>query len=191
MARSLTGGQDAALSAAHHVECLFIEVDFASGVQRYTTAAAPMPWNGFTWQGGVDPSVIGVLRETEQGEQVGLQIRLSGVPSSQRAIALAEHIQGRRLSVWVAPMSVTTYALEGTPILDFQGLMDAPEIDDAEDGTMTITVDVESKEARFLRPNVRRYTDRDHQQRFPNDTICRFTSQTEKTIVWPKASFFR
>ena len=191
MARSLTAPQITALAGAHHVECLFIEVDFTSGVQRYTTAAAPMTWNGFTWAGGVDPAVLGVLRETEQGEQVGLQIRLSGVPSSQRAIALGEHIQGRRLSVWVAPMSVDTYALVDTPILDFQGLMDSPELDDAEDGTMTITVDVESKEARFLRANVRRYTDRDHQQRFPNDTICRFTSQTEKTIVWPKAAFFR
>ena len=191
MARSLTISQQAALEAQHHVECLFIEVDFPSGIQRYTTAAAPMSWNGNTWQGGVDPSIIAPIRETEQSEAVGLQIKLSGVSSAQRALVLGTHMQSRRLSIWVAPMSAATYALVGDPILDFQGLIDTPEIEDSDDGTMTITVDVESRAARLLRPRISRYTDRDHQRRHPGDTICRFTSQTERVIVWPSASYFR
>jgi hypothetical protein len=191
MARSLTVGQQSAIAAAHHVECLFIEVDFPSGVQRYTTAAAPMTWNGNTWQGGVDPAWLGPIRETEQSESVGLQVRLSGISSAQRSLALNTHMQGRRMTIWFAPMDASTYALLGTPIKEFEGLIDSPEIEDAEDGTMTITVEVESRAARLLRSGVRRWTDRDHQQQYPGDGFCRFTSQTEKVLVWPSAAFFR
>ena len=189
--KAYSSAQQSAIAASHHAECLFIEVDFTSGVQRYCTAGASMSWSGYTWTGGVDPSWIEPLRETEDSEAVGAKIRLSGVPSSQRSLALAEHIQGRRITIWIAPMSVTTYALIETPVKEFEGLLDVANLIDADDGTLTIEVEIESKMARFLRVNVRRYTDRDHQQRYPGDTICRFTQQAERTVIWPAATFFR
>lgn len=197
MAKSLTVSQDAAIAADLHAECLLIEVDLSSGVQRYTTAGTTLPAarfdpgsRGLDWIGGVNPGAIAAVRETEQSEAVGLQLRLSGVPSSQRALVLNEHIQSRRLTIWLAPMTLDAFQFIDTPVKEFEGLLDTMTLDYADDGTITITVDVESKMARMLRPNLRRYTDRDHQQRFPGDTIMRFTSQTERTVVWPSANYF-
>lgn len=185
MPKSLTANQIAALAASHHVEAYFIEADLPGTVLRYTTAGADMAWNSQTWLGGIDPSWISEIRETESGETVGLRITLSGVSSSQRSAALALNIRGRRLSIWMAPMSTTTYQLLDTPVLEWEGQLDTMYPEDREDGTLAIIVEAENEDARFLRANTRRYTDRDHQQRFPGDTICRFTSQTERTIVWP------
>jgi hypothetical protein len=189
--KSYSVSQQAALAAAHRAEVLFIEVDFSSGVQRYCTAAVPMTWGGYTWTGGVNPTSIEPIRETEQAEAVGHKIKLSGVPSSQRAIVLAEHIQGRRITFWRADLDVTAYTIIGTPVKEAESLLDTATLIDEDDGTLTIEVELESKMARFLRANVLRYTAADHQQLYPSDTICRFTPQTGRTVVWPSAAFFR
>lgn len=194
MPKSISVSQVAAMQSGHHVECLFVEVDLPTGIQRYTTAGASMTWNGQTWIGGADPSWLEPIRETESQEMVGLKITLAGVSSSQRAIALGQQIQGRRITIWVAPMSASTYTLIDTPIVEWEGLLDVMYVEDRETASgleQVLVIEAETEDARFLRANVRRYTDRDHQQRFPGDTICRFTAQSEKTIVWPAAAFSR
>lgn len=201
MAKSLTVDQAAALAAPHHVECLLIQVDLPTGVQRYTTAGATLPSTvydpgtlGLPWIGGVDPSAIEPVRESEASEAIGLKVTLSGVPSSQRALALGQHIQGRAFDMWVAPMDPTTYTVVGTPVPEFSGMLDVlyPEYRETESGIQVVLVcEIESDMARLLSTNETRYTDRDHQRLHPGDTICRFTSQSEKTLVWPSASFFR
>lgn len=194
MPKSISVSQTAAMQAGHHVECLFIEVDLPTGVQRYTTAGATMSWDGQTWIGGVDPSWLEPIRETESQEMVGLKITLSGLSSSQRAIALGQNVQGRRITIWVAPMSATSYTLIDTPIVEWEGLLDVMYVEDRGSESspeQALVIEAETEDARFLRANIRRYTDRDHQQRFPGDTICRFTSQSEKVIVWPAAAYFR
>lgn len=200
MAKSLTTDQQNAVEAAHRVEVQFIEVDFDAGVQRYTTAGATIPYAAFdpgtltmNWVGGVDPASIDAIRETEASEAVGLKIALAGISSSQRSLALSEHIQGRAFTLWTGWMNTSTYALIGTPVLEFAGMLDImyPEDRQTEAGLLQLLiVEVESKAARMLRANVRRYTDRDQQQRHPGDTICRFTSQNERSVVWPAAAYF-
>lgn len=198
MAKSFTTPQQTALAASHHVEAILVEIDFASGVQRYTTAAASLPASLFdpgsrslAWAGGANPTAIDLIRETEGSEAVGLKITLDGISSSQISLALSQHIQGRRFSMWLAPMSATSYTLIDTPALIFEGMLDVmyPELRD--NGESALVVEVESDMARLLRPAIRRYTDRDHQQRFPGDGIFRFAGQVDKVIVWPAASYFR
>lgn len=196
--KSYTAGQQSAIGAEHAVCCLLIEADLPTGARRYTTAGATIKASAFDpgtlsldWIGGVSPTAIAPIRETENNEAVGLEITLSGVSSSQRSLALAQHVQGRRLSIWVAPMSATTYALEGTPVKEWEGLIDVLRPSDSAEGVLSLAVEVETRGARLLRPNLRRYTDADHQSMYPGDTICRWTSQSERTLVWPSAALMR
>ena len=198
MPKYLSGPQLAALDGREVVEVLFCEVDFVSGIQRYCTAGAALTASAFdpgslglSWQGGADPRVLAPIRETESGEAVGWQITLSGISPSQRALAMAEHIQGRRITLWHGVMDPDTLSLIGTPVVEFEGLLVTMSPVDDESGVMSLVIDAETEEARFLRPNERRYTDRDHQARYPGDTICRFTQQSERNVVWPTAAALR
>lgn len=198
MAKSLTANQQTAIEASHQITCLMVEVQFAAGVyQRYTTAGATISYTSFDpnsrlldWVGGVQPSSIEPIRETEQGESVGLKLTLSGIPTSQRSLVLTEQIQGRAFEMWIGIMD-SAYQFIGAPVREFKGFLDIAYFVDKPDGTQDLIVEVESEETRFLRPAEVRYTDRDWQRRNPGDTICRFTAQAERTIVWPSSGFFK
>ena len=190
--------QQSALAASHVVDLLFCEVDLPSGIQRYTTAGASIAATSFdpgvlgvSWAGGADPSVLAPIRETESGEAVGLSITLSGVSQAQRSAALGSAIQGRRITLWHGVMDPDSLQLIGTPVVEFEGLLDTMSPTDSADGVLSVVIEAETEEARFLLPNERRYTDRDQQSRYPGDTICRWTQQSERTIVWPTAAALR
>jgi hypothetical protein len=199
--KAYSAPQQTALAAAHHAECHLIEFAFTSGVQRFATSGAPIAASSFdpgsrgtAWQGGFDPSSIGVIRETDLPEAVGLRITVSGVSSSQRALALSEPVQGRRLSIWLCQFDPANYTVIGTPVLEWEGMLDVVYPQDRDDGgglIQSIIIEAESEDARFLRAQMRRYTDRDHQQRFPGDRFFEFSPQVNKTLIWPAAAYFR
>lgn len=189
--KSYTSPQITAAAAQHHAHCYLFEIDFPTGVQRFTTAGATLPASFYdpgtlsqSWIGGVSPTMVEALRDTESDEAVGIKFRLSGLSSSQINMALTYPVQGRRVTVYVAVLDTASqYALVGTPILDHEYMLDVVYPEDR-DGVRELVVEAESEEARFLRSNEWRYTDQNHRSRYPDDTICRFTSQEQQSVIW-------
>lgn len=186
--RSLTSGQATTLASGVLECCWFVELQFDSATLRVTTAGHTMDWGGYSWLGSglllsVDPVV-----EASTLEATGTKVSLSGVPTSMLALALAEPTQGRTAIIRSVFRSVETGQIVDTPPVEMQGIIDVPQIDISPDGTFTVAITIESDLADFSRPNVRRYTDADHQARYPGDrALERVGSVVLQTLVWPSA----
>ena len=182
--RTISTAMRNALDAAHVASALFIQCDFASGTQFYTTAGASVSWNGSTWLGTGGLIAIDPIRETAGVEAVGLRLTLSGVPPAMVSLALAEHVQGRAITIWAAAMDLLSQPV-GSPVQVYAGRMDTMTIEESGE-TATVSLTVESEMAALMRSSVRRYTDADQQKQFPGDLIFNYVPQmTEKVLPFP------
>lgn len=169
----------------------FAEFDFnEGGISRYCTASFTFPWNGFNWIGMGGLVSLDPIRETGDVEAVGLKAALTGfdttISPSPVALALTSNVQGRSCKIWLGILN-PNYTLKGAPTLEFQGRVDTLTVTE-EDGKAIMTVTMESRFAAILRPNVRRFTDRDQQQAYPGDKYFEFLPQMrERVIVFPTA----
>lgn len=169
--------------------CAFVQLEFTSGTQRYTTLPYDTSWNGNTWIGVGRLAEISEIRESEALVATGVQITLSGLPASLVSLALAENVQGRTCTIWFAALGADSAVLD-TPPVEFKGKVDTVPIQ-LDDGTARIVVNVESVLADFARPKVRRFTDADQQAVYPGDRFFEFVPQmVEKEIIWPARSWF-
>lgn len=189
--RTTTGALDSAHAAAHVVKCMFIEFQFTSGTQRYTTAGHSIFWSPNTYVGLGNVISIEEIRESESLEAIGLRLGISGVSSSNISLARTEAVQGKTCRIWDAALDPTTRAIVSDPVLEFQGRIDTLDIEDSGD-TCQIAVNIESRMADFARPNIRRFNDADQQKQYAGDLFFQFVPQmAEKTLVWPSVEFFR
>ena len=86
--------------------------------------------------------------------------------------------------VWV--LNPDTLALDDTPVIEFEGRLDSPQLNDGDKSTISITA--ESRMAALLGSSVRRYTDADQQKYHPGDTWCKFSAvMAERLILFPSA----
>jgi hypothetical protein len=173
--------------------CAFVKLELDSGTQRYSTLPYDMSWNdgtgAATWIGTGSLAQISEMRESEGLIANGVQITLSGLPTSFVSIALSENIQGRVATIWFAALGSSNQVLD-TPPVEFKGSIDFPPIG-INGGQATIVVNVESRIADFARPRVRRYNDADQQAAYPGDLFFEFTPQmVAMTLVWPARSWF-
>lgn len=169
--------------------CAFVQLDFDSGTQRYTTLPYTTTWNGYTWTGTGSLASISEIRESEALVAAGVKIVLSGVPSALIALALSENIQSRDCTIWFAALGADNQ-VQDTPPIEFKGSVDNPEVV-IDQGACSITINVESKLADFARPKVRRYNDADQQHEYPGDKFFEFVPQmAEKEIIWPARAWF-
>lgn len=170
--------------------CAFVQLDFTSGTQRYTTLPYTVTWNGNDWTGLGNLVEISEIREAEALVATGVKITLSGIPASFVSLALSESIQSKDCTIWFAALG-TDGTVQDTPPIEFKGSVDNPEI--AIDApNCTITINVESVLADFARPKVRRYNDADQQAEYPGDRFFEFVPQmTERTIIWPARQWFK
>lgn len=189
--KTLTGWSSTDLKVENLPVIAFAEFDFGpSGISRYCTASFTFPWNGFDWLGLGGLVSLDAIKETGEIEAVGLRATLAGfdtsISPSPVSLVLNETVQGRSCKIWLGIMN-SIYQLVGTPVLEFQGRIDTLTIEE-EEGTATMSINMESRFASILRPNVRRYTDRDQQQVSSGDKYFEFVPQMrERVIVFPSA----
>ena len=179
----------AALAAGHLQFVMFVELQFTSGTQRYSTAGESITWSGYTWVGVGALANMREIRESESLEAIGVEITLSSIPSSILALALGEDVQGKTCKIYSVAM--LNGVIQDTPPVEYIGRVDTLAI--SENGKSgSITVNVESRLADFARPRVRRYTDQDQQALYPGDLFFQFVAQMpERQIVWPAKEFFK
>lgn len=165
-----------------------VDMEFASGTLRATTAPVDIEWGGNTYLGARQVA-IDEIRD-QGGELQGLKFTLSGVPSELIAVALAEDYRGRPVTVRMALLDPETQAI-GAVIPLWSGSMDQMPVRHGAD-TSSITMTAESRGISFGRPKPIRYTHADQQRLYPGDMALEYVTQQSQTPdVWPSASFFK
>lgn len=184
-----TNTQNALASDAAGI-AVFIQLDFASGTQRYWTGAYDISWNSQTWTGAGGLCEVGEIRETEQLVSTTVPLRLHGTSSALVSLLLSERVRGRSCTLWFAALDASENVMD-TPPVEFAGKLDEPAVRlDAEEGY--VQVNVVSKAADWAKPKERRYNDQDQQNEYPGDTIFDGIHNTaEMQIVWPARSWFK
>lgn len=182
MSRTLTGAVDSALAAENVPIIAFVELDFASGFVRCTTAGYDITWDSQTWKGLGNLASIEAVGESTEFFAHGVSMQLSGIPPAMVTVARTEHYQGRQARIWLAPLGAN-YNVLADPYLAWVGRMDVMTIQMGR--TATIGLTTETRFADWDRPRTRLYSDADQQAEFAGDTGFRYLEQlVEKTITW-------
>ena len=182
--KTIGSAMQTALASSHVQFIAFIECDFLSGVQRYTTCGYSLNWNGYSWLGLGGIVSISEIKETAELEAVGVKLEISGAPLATLSLALQEKPQGRSAKIWFAVFDSDTGLLVDSPMAEYVGRMDTLSIARG-DSSCTIAVNVESRMSDFARPAAGRLTDADQQRRHPGDKFFEFVPQfAERELVF-------
>lgn len=186
---------------------IFAELFFDSVTIRVWSGLGTITWNGeqYTGLGGLID--VSPLEETQQLQAKGISCTLSGVPSTNVAMALTERCRGRPFRMWLGalPDAVNNVELEdesgivltedggnillenqlvGEPLRLFTGMMDVMEFED-NGTTASIRLTVESSMIIGERTKIARYTTEDQKKKYPDDKGLDFINQLQdKEIVW-------
>jgi hypothetical protein len=166
MARDLTAGVITQLQAASVEVGVLFEGEFASGWVRLWSGVGTLSWDGKSWSGVGTLLGISGIDETNEIRASGLTVSLSGVPSDLLSAALGDARSGKTGRVYLAFFSGGSIVAD--PILQFEGRLDVPAIEDGPD-TATISISYESELIDLERARERRYTPEDQAIDFPGD----------------------
>jgi len=165
---------------------LIVKLEFDSGDLRVWSGLGDLTFNGEVYSGVGDLGRISQIEEGIEQRAFGINLELSGIPTTTVSLALQEELQSRRAQVWLGFFD-DNYQLISTPVLLFRGRMDKMDVE--MDETARIVLTAESRLIDWNRPRIRRYTDGDQQELFSGDLGFQFISDTtEKEIVWGGAT---
>ena len=187
MTRGLDAAQKTAVAAETVIPIYLAELDFASGFVRVTTAPFSITFESNTYLGVGDVGGISKIEETIEGRAHRVTLTLVGVKNSYISIALDEDYQGRDAKIWKAYLD-TSYAIISAPIAAFWGIMDVMVIKRGPE-TAQIDLQIVSRFAKWERaPDSPRWSNEDHQKRFPGDKFFEFMPQITagKEVIWGK-----
>lgn len=138
--------------------------------------------DGNTYTGGGVLLEISDIRESSDIAAYGATLTLSGIPSNQINLALAEPYHGRKC---IIKFGVKAFdALPTAAFTLFSAEMDQMNFDHGPE-TTTISLDVESRMIDLRSARLRRYTDADQQSRFPGDLAYEFVTRLQgESLEW-------
>jgi hypothetical protein len=182
MSRGLPSALATAASSDLFPPAFFVELDWPGGVVRVWTHYGDISWGGNTWVGTGHLGSIGNIAESDDLRANGIALKLSGIPSANVALALANDSQGRDGKVYLGAMDGAG-GLVSDPIVVFAGFIDFTVIED--DGTTaSITVQL-AKEFTNRKAQPRRYTHEDQQIDHPGDMFFEFLAgNLGKEFAW-------
>jgi hypothetical protein len=185
MSRSITVGVSNAISATQVRPALLWYGQFTSGNAYLWTGLGNLSWNSITWSGAGTLLGISNIEESSEIKAAGINVTLSGVPSSLISLALGDVRQGYECSVYMAFFDANN-AIISDPVLVFEGRLDTASI--VEDGeTSTVSITYESRLIELQRSKEIRYTDEEQQRLFSGDLGLQYvTSLQDSQITWGK-----
>lgn len=182
MARDLTASVITQLQAASVEVGVLFEGEFASGWVRLWSGVGTLSWDGKSWSGVGTLLGISGIDETNEIRASGLTVSLSGVPSDLLSAALGDARSGKTGRVYLAFFSGGSIVAD--PILQFEGRLDVPAIEDGPD-TATISISYESELIDLERARERRYTPEDQAIDFPGDLGFNYVAALQDAqITW-------
>lgn len=199
MIASLTFGQLAALNGGRLPYVVFVLLNWAlapadeallGGTRYLCSAMRDFDWDGHTWRGMGALATMESITENTTNEITGTKLTIPSASLTTRAQILQQKIQGTECKVWVGLLD-DNEALIDSPVLEYRGTIDVPELADNADAegrtiSTSVSITVEGLMVDFRRTGrYRRFTDRDQQQMYPGDTFCRFVGGLkEKALGW-------
>ena len=185
MARDLTAGMVAEVTAASLAPIFLFKAEFDSGNLQLWTGFGEITFNSDVYTGGGDLLGISSVLETQDIKATGISVRLTGLTSEIISIALAEDYQGRAFSLYFGCLSAG--ALVANPFLVFKGKMDVIELDDSGEA-VDVSLSVENQLIDLEKPNARRYTSEDHKVTYEDDKFFDFVPDLqEREIILGKS----
>lgn len=186
--RTLSNAAVAALQRSPLPIALLVEMDLTTTVYL-CTAGINLVIGGNTYLGAGGLGRIEAVQESP-AEIKPLRFELSGVPSTQIALALAEPVQGKAVRIKTAIFDPDTYQVIETR-LRWQGRLDVFAIEDGET-TATLMCSAEHAAIDLLRVATVVYSDTEQRRLNSNDPSLQFMAgQADQRLVWPAASFFK
>jgi hypothetical protein len=181
--RNISSTNIAASSADVIHEVIFVKLEFDSGNVNLHSELGEISFGGDTYTG------VGKLGSVSNSDEVSdlsaapFSIGLSGLPNDLVSILFNEHYQGRRATIYIGYLDLTTRQLVDVPFIWRRGLIDYAK--DRQGKTFAISLNINSRLSRWNTANVRRYNNATQQSRYPNDRGLQFIDRmANKTIVW-------
>lgn len=183
MARDLTVGASGAAEAGTVRPAFLYEGEFTGGFVRLWTGVGPLSWDGKTWQGAGELLGMSEIKQSSRIQADGVQLTLSGMPSSLVSLVSGQARQGKVGTIWLAFLDAAG-AIIPDPYIAFRGRLDVPEVGfDGE--TAAITINYESRLVDLQRARERRLTNEDQRIDFPDDRGFEYVpSLQEQVIEW-------
>lgn len=182
MARTITAAAKTESQAGIVRPINLVKFQFDGGDVRLTGADRNITFNGEVYSGVGASGTISAMSESSELQAANVRMTLSGIPSAYVSLLLQEAYSGRPVTVWIGFLD-SNYQLVADPVVDFDGLIDQMTL--VLGDTATITVTAEHEFVRWERPIIRRYTNDDQQDIYPNDRGLEYVSQmVEKQVAW-------
>jgi hypothetical protein len=181
MTRTLPTGMSSVLGDGELNVYYAVEFNFTSAPIRLWTGYGDKTIYTNTYTGSGDLLSISGLEEVADLSAKSITIGLSAISSSIVSLALQEPYQNRECTVYLGINDLA-------PLEVFSGYMNTMNITD-EGETSSIQLTVDSKLVRLERASNWRYTNENHQSRYPNDTFFSYvTDLQDKQVVWGRES---
>ena len=126
MTRNMTPEFDAALNNPNLKPCVFFEGQFPSGSVYLWTGKQAVQWNGQTWLGAGNLIGVKEIEETTDVVASGLEITVSGVPSSMVSLVINDAQQGMPGKVYIG-LRAPDGSIIADPVQSFSGRLDVSQ----------------------------------------------------------------
>lgn len=186
--RSVSSATATALAGRLVPMAILVEMDLSSSLYL-NSANLNLTVNGVTYLGTKGLGKVEPIRETA-AETAQLRFEMSGVPSTNLALALAEPVQGKAVGIKTCIFDPATYQ----PLdvrLRWSGLLDVMSIDDGPD-TATLSCTAEGAAVDLMRPVTSLYSNEEQQRLNPGDLSFQYVNdQADMRVIWPSAAWGR
>ncbi|WP_170334976.1 hypothetical protein [Ruegeria arenilitoris] len=183
MTRNMSAAFEAALDDPNLKPCAFFEGQFPSGTIYLWTGKREVTWNGQIWLGAGSLISASEIEETTDVIASGLELTISGVPSSMVSLVIDDARQGMPGKVYIGLLA-TDGSVIADPVQSFAGRLDVPNIEDGEQ-TCHITITYESRLIDLQRPREFRYTHESQRLFDPSDRgFEAVTWLQDRSISW-------
>jgi len=173
-------GVPSGFSSASLTAFVAVELAFDSGTTRLWNGHGDLTVASNTYTGSGDLMSISAIEENNEISAKGLNLVLSGIPSSLLSLALTENYQNRGVKVYVGTITSGTVASYEA----FSGRMDVMTLQESGE-SCTISLTAESRLIDLERPRIRRYTAEDQKLIDADDTGLDFiNSLQEAKFEW-------
>ncbi len=165
-----------------------VKIEFTSGTLRLWTGLFDITIDSETYTGTGNFLGISNLNESEEFKATGLELTLSGIPTSLLGTMLTDNYQGSLVTVFFGFLNETDQPQSAIadPFVIYKGLSDTLQLSENTEN-ITAKMTVESRLIAMEESRARRYTNEDQQITHSSDTSLRFVAGLQdKEIVWGK-----
>lgn len=183
MSRTLPTGFAAAMDGPTLHPVYLLQLNWPTGTVYVWNGYGDLVWDSKTWQGVGYLGGISSIKESRDLAANGTVVSLSGIPSGNLALAMANNTQGQPGIIYVGEFDVATKSFTIDPYQIFSGFINICPIDD-EGETAVVHVQLE-KELINSRAEGRRYTHEDQQIDYPGDLGFEYVAGlADKMVTW-------